>query len=218
MKKAQYDKFRFTWKQSILESVTVPNATKSVAVIICDKFVNKGTGMFFAGNDALADSIKRDVRTVQRHLRILVAAGYLKSVRIPRRRRAYLITNPGSPEPDSKHDIQHDKSTAAKVTNLTAENDKTVVPNSNQVCNQGKKPARVHASYVSINADDTAVVNSWKRRLRDEPAFKFEVLFPLLRRGDQYRFPRRFPREEEKAEYAMFFEDVIQSKGKSIWG
>ncbi|MEL7256762.1 MAG: helix-turn-helix domain-containing protein [Pseudomonadota bacterium] len=218
MKKAPYDKFRFTWKQSILESVTVPNATKSVAVIICDKFVNKGTGVFFAGNDALADSIKRDVRTVQRHLRILVAAGYLKSVRIPRRRRAYLITIPGSFETDSKHDIQHDKSTVAKVTNLTAENDKTVAPYNNQVCNQEEKPSRAYASYVAINADDTAVVNSWTRQLRDEPAFKFEVLFPLLRRGDQYRFPRRFPREEEKATYVLFFEDVIRSNGKSIWG
>lgn len=217
MTRAPYSKFRFDWKRDILARDDIPNATKSVAVIICDQFVNKETGVFFAHNRTLADSVKRDVRTVQRHLRILLEAGYLKRVRHPRRRRAFLITKPGSPQPDSEHDIQHDKCTKMEVTKLSVENDKSVTPYNNQVCNQKKKPTRMHASYVSINADGTAEVNAWKYWLRDETEFKLEVLLPLLRRGDHYRFPSRFPHDEEKDAYVSFFEDVIQSKGRSIW-
>lgn len=212
---AGYQKLRFDWKRAVFASPEIGRSAKQLAVVLCDTYVNKETGMCWPKNATLANSLALSIRAIQRGLRALEVSGYLEQVKVPGRRRVYRICFPLQ-----HHDSEPDNLSGSNVTSVDAGPDTTVTPYKNQGNNQGKRSSfsGSHLTVIWVGEDETGCMSDWKLWMAAEFGDETKALFKLLRKRSKVALPCRYPREEDRLIYVRFFEMVRASDGRCLDG
>jgi hypothetical protein len=178
----------------------------------------RSNGLCWPSNETLAQEMKMDVRSIQRHLADLLANGWLLKVQIPRQRRGLQLAFPAEREGDKEHDSKHDTT----LTELSHQHDETVTPYSNSFepsKNQSKQPAKSMCfSTTDIGENETGPLGEWRDWIEAETDYEVEPLFELLRKGTRFVLPSRFPRPNaaDAQTARRFFDEVVASQGRNL--
>jgi len=212
-KKISWKTLRFKWKAQLLKARSISRGAKQLGVVLCDTNVDKETGKCFPGNEELSRCLATSVRSVQRHVNELIEAGWIRKVRIPRKRRGLQLDFPLS----LRH-YMHDKTVANKMPKVSPQHDKTGAPYIKKEPSKnerGDKRGEKSWQVVPIKMNETSCLNAWRCWCEQHLDHCFDSLLKLLRDRDIYKFPSRFPREtaEMENEYKRFFGMVVQAKG-----
>ena len=210
-----YNKFRFIWKAQVNASIHLSRGAKLLATRLCDKHVNRDTGLCWPRNDTLAAELAVSERTVQRGINNLKAASFLQPVKLKNIRRTFLITLPNSPDGDK----EHDNLSPSSMTKRTSEDDKTVAPYRNQVNNQRRaRLASTSFPTVSIGNGEEKILGHWTNWMKENLEYDVSKMFELLRKGSSFFFPARFPKSDDSPIYHRFFRAVLESNGSILPG
>ena len=210
---APFSKLRYYWKKRVHSSVYLAPRTKHFATFVCDQFVSKANGCFWARNATLARAFGVHERSIQRYIRELEGHGWITRVRRRGVRRTFQICIPSDVEGDTEHDIEMRN----RVTDLYRKGDKVVATNKNMGKNIETRPiATGGGGYHWFDESDASTLHGWETFVTTQTAFNFEALAHLLRKNGSIAFPARFPRPEDADWYIRFFGEVVLSKGQSI--
>lgn len=209
---AAFGKLRFIWKRQVNEDSNLSRGAKQMASCLCDSFVNKETGRCWPKNATLAKRLGVDKRTVQRYVKMLEQAGYLRRVKVRNVHRAHQICLP-----DLKGDSRGDSLSPREVTLLSLKGDTAVTPYKNQGKNIKDSSAVDRSiSCLLISDLESGALASWKLWFENHwPGDDIELL-QLLRRAGNYLLPSRFPKDEDTARYLAFFEWVTATNGEEL--
>jgi hypothetical protein len=210
-----WSKRRFDWKAEVFKSKTVSRGAKNLAVVLCDTYAGRNTGKCWPGNRKLAENLCVVERTIQRYLAELLDAGWLLLVKIPRRRRGMQLAFP--------HDIKgfkHDNVSFSNTTQLTPKHDRAVAPYTIEPRKNQKdiKSDIFQRRRIMVSETEKFSLNAWQKWLSQNTDYSVVEIFKLLRKGDAYCFPCRFPEssEERKEDYKYYFSLVSETGGKCI--
>jgi hypothetical protein len=211
-----WSKKRFEWKDQVNDSDHLSSSAKYLACFLCDKYVNRDTGKCWPSNKTLAAKHKKSTRSIQRSLKELREGGWLTTVKQRGRRRTLQLVLPYRKNTLDERDTQHDRHVSANATKMASKHDKTVVPYKNQVINQKKgHPLYVAMGCILVGKDEHQSLSEWLAYFSASSVQNPDALMEMLRRGDQYVLPTRYPKsDQESAEtYQLFFAQVEQSNG-----
>lgn len=205
-----FSKYRFDWKKRVHATDHLALRTKHFASFVCDEFVSKDSGCFWASNATLANRFGVHKRSIQRYIRELEKLGWIRRVRKQGVRRTFQITEP-------KISFIRDTGTHHEATTVSQKGDNAVAHYKNKGMN--KENVNVGASrggYLWFAEDDQQNLLEWEAFVTAHTVFDFASLLQLLRKNGSIALPTRFPRHEEIDRYILFFSDVVLSKGQSI--
>jgi DNA-binding transcriptional ArsR family regulator len=211
-----YANMRFAWKKALSKDPYLSGGAKLLAVLLCDTYVNKNTGLFWPKNETMAQDLSKSVRTVQRHLRELEDVGYIRMVKKPRKRRVYEICFSKDHKGDTEHDTSHDKDRLAGLPPLSPEHDTNVTPYKNQVYNKhGNETSHTsRLAYLKVEASEKASLEAWREWFDKNQPELANTVWNLLRNGSGYQLPCRYPEPGCDKQYLGFFDAVTRSEGK----
>lgn len=210
---APFTKLRYHWKRRIQSSAYLAPRTKHFAMFVCDQFVSKANGCFWARNTTLASAFGVHERSIQRYLRELEGCGWITRVRRRGVRGTFQISVPRDAERDTEHDID----IRQRATDLYWKGDNIVAHNKNIGKNiETKLGATGGGAYHWFDESDASALREWEAFEAAKTAFNFEALAQLLRKDGSIALPARFPKSEEADRYVRFFGEVVLSKGQSI--
>ncbi|WP_419741260.1 helix-turn-helix domain-containing protein [Ruegeria sp.] len=210
--KPAFGKLRFTWKRLVTEDSDLLRCAKQMASCLCDSFVNKHTGRCWPKKATLAKRLSVSKRTVQRYIKTLEQAGYIRRVKVRNAYRAHQICLP-----DLKGDSRVDRLYPREVTLLSLKGDTAATPNKNQVENiEGTNAVGRPMSSLPISDTVSCALESWKLRLGNHWTSDVFELLRLLRKARNYMLPTRFPKHEDAARYLAFFNRVNATNGKEL--
>ena len=216
-----YKTFRFAWKRALLADPSIGNAAKSAGVLICDHFVNKSSGTFWAANETLSVKLGKSVRSVQRYIETLTEAGWL----VPRKkkgvRRTLLIVIPQEQQALNEHDTERANLSVSAKKKLTHERVKTDAPYTNQGKNQEKQGDNPPAfqrqfKFVPIDCDEDVALSEWRAWLTQHYPEQDSQIWELLEKNGRYMLPCRYPKDEDSGSYTSFFAMVLSTEGKFL--
>lgn len=208
-----YKKLRFTWKRELNASHDLSRGAKLLAVSVCDTYVNKDSGQFWAKNKTMSAALGVSKRSVQRHLRELEDKGWLRKIEKPGLRRAYQISFPKRVEGDT----EHDNLSPSKKTQMAPKHDTAVTPYKNQVNNQRKESSsQMPVGFLLVGCEETSSIAAWRTWFSSKPEFEADQVLQLLRTENAYRLPERFPKEGKESSYEAFFRAGVQTEGRFI--
>jgi len=207
-----WSKRRFEWKENIHATRDLTRGAKLLATLLCDKYAGRNNGQCWPSNRRLAQSQGCDIRTIQRHLKDLRAAGWLREIPSARHKRLLALGFPTQSIPS-----HHDKSVAVTMTETTLQHDTTVTPYNKK--EPIKKPNRIAINkshrVVRIDLCQTSKITAWKDWISTNLQISWQNLEPLLRKRDQLNLPCQYPENDEieREAYILFFERAIDTKG-----
>ncbi len=211
-KTTAFSKLRFTWKRLVNEDTNLSRGAKQMASCLCDTYVKKETGRCWPKNATLAKRLGVDKRTVQRYIKMLEQAGYLRRVEVRNAHRAHQICLP-----DLKGDSRGDSLSPQEVTLLSLKGDTAVTPYKNQGKNIENTSVVVRSMSCLLISDlETGALESWKLWFENHWPGDDVALLQLLKRAGHYMLPSRFPRDEDTARYLAFFNWVAATNGKEL--
>ncbi|WP_425085182.1 helix-turn-helix domain-containing protein [Ruegeria profundi] len=211
---APFSKYRFEWKKRVHATDQLARRTKHFASFVCDEFVSKESGCYWASNATLANRFGVHNRSIQRYLQELEMFGWIRRVRRRDVRRMFQITVPKN---SLEHDTHRDTNARRKATTVSCEDDKLVAPYKNIGRNkENVTVATGLGGYLWFSEDDNQILHEWEAFITANTVFDFGSLLQMLRKNDSIALPTRFPKQEEIDRYVRFFSDVVLSKGQSI--
>lgn len=209
---------RYEWKRQLGRSQNLSRGAKLLATQLCDNYANHQTARCWPSNRTLADLLGVNVRTIQRYLAELKSNGWLRNVRLSKRRRAMQLVFPGGTERDILDDIPN----GANMTNLPPERGNSVAPHDEPKKNLKAKrrsgPSLGHSSYLLVNEDETLQREAWTDWMLKNLDGEINLILGYTKRGDSYCLPSRYPgdREEDRQRYLAFFSAVLSTKGRML--
>lgn len=208
-----WSKKRFTWKEQIHATRKLSRGAKFLASRLCDQYAGRNTGRCWPSNGKIARAQGCSERTVQRHVRELIDAEWIKILPSSKHKRLLELTFPSA-----SHVCHDDKIGAVTMTETSLSHDITVTPYYKE--EPSKKPNKEAFNkslrVVRIEMCEKSKISAWEDWINANFSLSWETLAPMLRKGETLNLPCQYPESDETEEqaYQLFFERAFQSQGK----
>lgn len=213
-----WKKGRYDWKRRLRRCQSLNSGAKHFAVQMCDSYANSVTACCWPSNETLMAEFGLDKRTIQRHIKSLIEAGWMIRVRMKRRRRALQLVFPATVQDDTKHDTDR----TGRVTAASFKHDSPVAPYIEPKMNQRREgstaPKGRAMRYVKVAREDFTQLQEWHQWISENIDYDPDALLALVNKGNHFYLPQRYPSRDRDVMQTQiaYFQWVIKTQGTAF--